>query len=273
MTRIAAVCLCVLFSACPKPCETSAQCDDGLFCNGAEVCIEARCQAAPATACDDGVECTIDTCNEERRRCSSQVPDVDGDGHGDRRCVDFRGVALGTDCDDTDATRFPGALEVCNYRDEDCDLETIGMNDADGDGFILAGCSNPLDDGGVKHGLDCNDTVESIHPGQAELCNQVDDNCNGLVDEGVTTPRFTDSDGDGWGSGQAAQGCVVAGTSALGTDCDDTNPAIHPGEFQCVTGGQGNEVRLCSMDGGWTPTFCPAQGFCRPQPNATGICL
>ncbi|MGV3624987.1 MAG: putative metal-binding motif-containing protein [Archangium sp.] len=274
MTRaVIALAVCSLFAACPKPCETSDQCTDGAYCNGEEVCVDRKCQPGPPPVCDDGIACTVDSCSEERRRCIAEAPDVDGDSYGDATCVDRRGEPLGMDCDDNDESRFPGNLETCNAVDEDCDLETIGTTDVDGDGYVSAACSNPLLDGGVRRGLDCNDTVEAIHPGQAELCNQADDNCNGVADEGVTTLRFTDSDGDGWGSGQGAQGCVVAGTSALGTDCDDANPAIHPGEFQCVSGGQGNEVRLCSMDGGWTPMLCPTQGQCRRQPNETGICL
>jgi hypothetical protein len=61
--------------------------------------------------------------------------DNDGDGASDMACG-------GDDCDDNDPNRFPGNVEVCDAanHDEDCDPNTIGSLDADGDGFIDYGC-------------------------------------------------------------------------------------------------------------------------------------
>src|SRR5690606_40719273 len=122
-------------------CETDAECDDGLFCTGVEACVEGRCATTPVD-CDDGIACTIDTCSELRRRCESAAPDVDGDGFGDASCLEDGGDPIGNDCDDNDANRFPGNREVCDAagHDEDCDLETRGGVDADGDGFESAAC-------------------------------------------------------------------------------------------------------------------------------------
>src|SRR5688500_9512420 len=75
-------------------CGSDAECDDGLFCSGVEECTLGRCVSGPV-ACDDGIECTIDVCDEALRRCANEVPDVDGDGYGDAACLDAAGVALG----------------------------------------------------------------------------------------------------------------------------------------------------------------------------------
>lgn len=276
MNRLLLGCVAALlaFSGCPKPCQQNAECDDGAFCNGQETCVANKCAEAAPVACDDGVACTVDTCSEQRRSCISTVPDVDGDGSGAASCRDNRGMALGDDCDDNNANRFPGNLEVCDVAkvDEDCDPRTIGDIDDDGDGYVNSGCANTKEDGGINRGLDCDDTKEAVHPGQAELCNFVDDNCNGTTDEGVTRLRFKDEDQDGYGTGAGAMGCVdTPGTSAFGTDCDDTNPAMHPGEMRCAAGSQ-LEYELCTVDGGFARAFC-VQSSCRPQPNGRGLCL
>lgn len=50
-------------------CQTDADCDDGLFCNGDETCVSQVCQPGTAVACDDGVSCTTDSCDEVARIC------------------------------------------------------------------------------------------------------------------------------------------------------------------------------------------------------------
>jgi hypothetical protein len=262
-----------MFSGCPKPCQQDSECDDGLLCNGAEACLANRCAVATAKFCDDGLACTTDICSEDQRRCISTVIDADGDGQGASSCRNARGDALGTDCDDTNANRFSGNLEVCDVGqvDEDCDPLTLGGLDGDRDGYVDARCANPALDGGFNRGTDCDDTKEAIHPGQAELCNFVDDNCNGVTDEGVSSLRFKDEDNDGWGAGAGTPGCNTEGTSHLGTDCDDANPAMNPGQFRCVTGAAG-QYDLCTRDGGFERGSC-VQAACRPQPNGLGVCL
>lgn len=103
---------------------------------------------------------------------------------------------------------------------------------------LLSACqdtSTPPDadqDGYSPEAGDCDDTNPDIHPGMAERCNQLDDNCDGQIDEDV--PYFTlyeDEDGDGFGSPiLPAQACGAStGLSLNGGDCDDANAQIHPG--------------------------------------------
>ncbi len=262
----------VVSSGCPRPCQTNAECDDGLFCNGPEQCVADKCAPGAPMVCNDGLACTTDVCSNARRGCVFNVVDADNDGYGAATCLDARGEALGFDCDDTNAQRAPGFLEICDTAelDEDCDPLTLGGIDADRDGFVDARCANRLADGGVNRGTDCDDTKEAVHPGQAELCNYADDNCNGTIDEGVTSVHYKDDDHDGWGTGAGIVGCMTPGTSDVGTDCDDTNPAMHPGQFQCVTGTSG-QYDLCTVDGGFVRGTCGQA--CRPQPNGLALCL
>ncbi|MCS6917234.1 MAG: MopE-related protein [Chitinophagales bacterium] len=105
--------------------------------------------------------------------------------------------------------------------------------DNDGDGFgnvnswVLA-ASQPL--GYVADSSDCNDTNAAIHPQAGELCNGVDDNCNGTADEGLLTRFYADADGDGYGNVSVyLVSCTLpSGYVTDSSDCNDGNAAIHP---------------------------------------------
>jgi uncharacterized repeat protein (TIGR01451 family) len=123
------------------------------------------------------------------------------------------------DCDDHNAAVHPGATEICDGLDNDCDGQ-IPANEADSDGDGVRVCSG-----------DCNDANAAIHPGATEVCNGVDDNCNGQIDEGVQSTFYRDADGDGFGAaGSSTQACTSpSGYVTNNTDCNDTSVAIHPG--------------------------------------------
>jgi hypothetical protein len=204
-------------------CTTAMDCDDGLFCNGSESCNAGRCVLGTPMRCDDSVACTTDACSEELRRCVFRVPDADGDGAGDAHCVDATSTPLGTDCDDTDPNTFPTNPELCDSmaHDEDCDPMTHGARDADGDGVESSACCN-----GTLCGQDCDDSRRDVHPGAVEVCNGLDDDCNGMTDEGVTIDVYVDADHDGDGAmgATAMHACAsTAGVSVYHTDCDDTD--------------------------------------------------
>lgn len=109
--------------------------------------------------------------------CAPTNRDCDGDGV---ISTNFGGA----DCDDGDASRWPGAPEIPNGgKDEDCDPLTFGNRDADGDGEFDSRNFN-LDSNGVRYGgTDCNDTQKAIRSLAQELPNGIDDDCNGAVDD------------------------------------------------------------------------------------------
>lgn len=85
---------------------------------------------------------------------------------------------------------------------------------------------------------DCDDHDRSVHPGQVEVCNFKDDNCDGQVDEGVAWTVWRDQDGDGFGDpAQPVQTCPVgealADVSLNNRDCDDTDRARNPSQGTC----------------------------------------
>jgi len=153
--------------------------------------------------------------------------DIDGDGREALACG-------GDDCDDADAERFPSNPEVCDApgHDEDCNPTTLGP-DGDADTFASTSCCNLQNDGSLACGFDCNDASPDISPTAPESCNGVDDNCNGLIDEGVLTAWYVDSDGDGYGAlgtTMIMMQCTrPTGYSPTSDDCDDVHRNAHPG--------------------------------------------
>ena len=160
--------------------------------------------------------------------------DADGDGAMDAACG-------GTDCDDNDPNRYPGNTEVgdLDAHDEDCDWNTFGKIDKDGDGYYDARACNVDSVGNLICGTDCDDERANVNPSVAEVCNNVDDNCDGDVDKGVLATKYLDRDVDGFGdpaspllvcdnthSTRSSPDADVEWLSTYGTDCDDTNPDI-----------------------------------------------
>jgi hypothetical protein len=184
--------------------------------------------------------------------CQIYYYDGDGDGFGSALVMDTfcNGVPSGwvsnnLDCDDANAAVNPSATEICNNIDDNCNGqidEGVGFvfyldNDGDGYGDVNSSiftCFQPY--GYVTDSTDCNDVKVDIHPGAPEICNSIDDNCNGQIDEGLpSTIYFQDADGDGYGNPlvtvSACAGAPV-GYVSDSTDCDDTNPNVNPGELE-----------------------------------------
>ncbi len=122
---------------------------------------------------------------------SVSVSTLDSDGDGS---------VLPDDCDDNDNTVYPGAQELCDGKDNDCDgltdedLFTFYF-DFDEDGYgdpaiTIQGCTAPL--GYSDNNEDCNDLCSECFPGNPEVFDSLDNDCDGQVDDG-----FTDTDGDG----------------------------------------------------------------------------
>jgi hypothetical protein len=178
--------------------------------------------------------------------------DADGDGHGNARmpltdCAAPSGyTTTSDDCDDERAAVHPGADEIFNALDDDCDVDVdedaidalVWYTDADGDGFgddgaVTTACTAAADQVAVAG--DCADDDAAVNPDEDELCNDVDDDCDGFVDSADPslvqgTIWYADADVDGYGDpATGAHFCEKpAGRTTDSSDCDDTDGTVHP---------------------------------------------
>ncbi|MEZ4236388.1 MAG: MopE-related protein [Myxococcota bacterium] len=141
-------------------------------------------------------------------------------------------------------------------KDDCLDSEKIdGWVDADGDGY---GTGQPdrlcaLDDAHVDNALDCNDEDAAVHPEAEEVCNDVDDDCDGQIDQGFERKTwYPDADDDGYGVPFPAQvSCNEPGQGFADNalDCDDTDRQVHPGATEVCNDGVDDDCNGLSDDG------------------------
>ncbi len=197
-----------------------------------------------ATEVCDGVDNNCDG-NVDEGLINAYYNDNDGDGYGNpdvtlEDCtVPSYYVTDNTDCNDYNAGINPGTTEVCDGVDNNCDgnvdesVTNTYYLDADGDGYgdlniTLEDCSVPS--GYAANSTDCDDTDTSINPGATEVCDGVDNSCDGNVDESVTNTYYRDADGDGYGdpNNTVVDCSAPSGYVTDDTDCDDADPGINP---------------------------------------------
>ncbi len=172
-----------------------------------------------AFACRGDKALTTDTAVET-------TGDLDGDGYA-------------IDCDENDPAVHPGALEVCDGIDNDCDgqidegVTDTFYADADADGYgdpdaPVDACSAPS--GAASAGNDCDDADADSFPGAPERCDGADNDCDDEIDEDIVEIWYADADADGWGdAGEPVESCdPEQGWVAQSGDCDDTEAAISP---------------------------------------------
>ena len=236
-----------------------------------EACTAPEGYTSDTTDCDDTDPYInplgFEMCDEVDNNCDGVVDepsvydgiewyrDSDGDGYGDPEfsvvaCAAEGFVSNDDDCDDTQSFVHPGAEEFCNSADDDCDGAvdegfelSVYYRDADGDGHgsvtePIFSCM-PLT-GYAATGDDCDDDEYWSHPGLVELCDSIDNDCNGLIDDEVVFTDFVpDADGDGYGdaSGPVTTACSPPSGMVVDTsDCDDSNPAVYPGVTETCNG-------------------------------------
>jgi hypothetical protein len=211
--------------------------------------------------------------------------DADGDGYGingDPSCPGGEEP----DCDDDDPDTYPGADELCDGVDNDCD-GAVPDDEVDGDGDGFAPCADDCDDGDADtypgaeeqcDGLDndcdgaipddeidgdgdgvaacegdCDDGDPETYPGAEELCDGADNDCDGAVPDDEA-----DADADG--------------SRICDGDCDDSDPAVHPSAPEVYDGldnncdGQVDEG--LDSDGDGIPDFADA---CNDTPPGDGV--
>jgi hypothetical protein len=154
------------------------------------------------------------------------------------------------DADDTSNKVYPGAIEICDGKDNNQDgnvdegLNTLYYVDSDGDGYgnpneelAAEACTKP--DGYVENSDDRNDNDNTIYPGAPEICDGKDNNQAGGADEGLTFTLYAlDNDGDGFGGTERASVCDPSMLPAVtapakwvlkGGDNVDNDNTIYPG--------------------------------------------
>ncbi|MDP6942570.1 MAG: putative metal-binding motif-containing protein, partial [Myxococcota bacterium] len=211
-------------------------------CPGTTVCEGGGlvCKGTPAAA---------ESCNGLDDDCDGAIDEsyLDHDADGVADCLDDDddddGVPDGEDCAPFAASVYPGAPEHCNGLDDDCD-DTVDepgaigctnrYRDIDGDQYgdldasMICMClADPASYYTATLPGDCDDLNPAINPGQQEICDGIDNNCDGALQ-----PTEVDDDGDG--------------QSECEGDCDDNDINNFPGNPE-VCDGQDNDCDFAAM--------------------------
>ncbi|MDA3864281.1 MAG: MopE-related protein [Deltaproteobacteria bacterium] len=224
------------------------------------------CSTGSWSSCSGEVLPAPETCNGLDDNCDGQTDegvlntyyrDSDSDGYGlttdaTQACSLPTGFAINIgDCDDSDNEKFPGNPEVCDSKDNNCDGQidegvlTTYYRDNDDDDYGLStdtseACSLPA--GFATDNGDCDDGDNQKYPGNTEVCDGKDNNCDSQIDEGVLITYYRDSDGDGYGlTTDATQACSLpAGFATDNGDCDDGDNQKYPGNTEVCDGKDNN---------------------------------
>lgn len=194
-------------------------------------CDDTNANAYPGnTEVCDGVDNDCDG-NVDEGVLNTYFRDMDDDDFGDANVtIQACSVPVGytfnnTDCDDNDPLEFPGQVW---FKDLDNDLHS--------DGIAIFQCTRPTNYKAASElisiDLDCDDNNPNAYPGNTEVCDGVDNDCDGDIDEGVMIMYFRDMDNDGFGDPMVyTQGCSQPPGYVLdNTDCDDNDPLEFPGQ-------------------------------------------
>ncbi|MDF1551505.1 MAG: MopE-related protein [Deferrisomatales bacterium] len=238
--------------------ENEGDCDDA----------DAAVHPGAAETCD-GVDNDCDGAVDEDLASTFHL-DADGDTHGDPTqaidaCTQPAGyVASATDCNDADAAIYPGAAEVCDGTDNDCDVDTLdGVGETPPSNTIQAGvCAGTLQACSAGSWVDDYAGVTGYEIDEA-TCDALDNDCDDLLDEGLTATFFQDADGDGYGlSTVTTEACTVpAGFADLAGDCDDGDALVSPDAEEVCSNGLDDNCSGTSDEGCSAVEPLPAGSF------------
>jgi hypothetical protein len=206
-------------------CEDCNDDDASVYPDADEDCsdVDRNCDGDPIAGAIDETEWFLD----------SDSDDYGNDEMSTSACDQPEGyVEYGGDCDDADERYHPGAEEsdCADPEDYNCD-GSVGYEDNDGDGW--AACE------------ECDDSDAEVMPGGDEVCNDVDDDCDGKIDDSddsldtsTGTEFYADADSDGYGDAANTTWACDQPTSFVtdATDCDDSAAATYPGADEYCDG-------------------------------------
>jgi hypothetical protein len=247
-------------TACKFACKAAADCSDGETCNGNETCDTTKHQCGPGVPAADGTDCTLTGGMRGKCATGACIPATCGNGMLDagedcdpgvgaiEGCTNCKwNCKLDADCDDADACT---GVEKCDIARHSCvagtnlvcdDMKVCTVDSCDpATGCVNAQVDVDKDGFSVCDG-DCNDNDANINPGHAECADGKDNNCNKMVDEGVSALQcYPDGDKDGYSpAGSAAMavnacscpaGYTTRAPTSMTNDCADHVADAHPGQ-------------------------------------------
>jgi hypothetical protein len=199
----------------------------------------------------------------EQKPCPVWFKDKDKDGYTDgttkvsctKPSDEYVSSATAGDCNDADSSMNPGRTEICDGKDNNCNGQTDeGFNVGQSCSVGVGECARTGQyvckaDGS---GTQCNAIPGTPTP---EVCDGKDNNCNGIIDDGVLLVFYKDMDGDGYTDGTTQVGCTAPSgyvLSATAGDCNDNDPNINPARAEICDNkdnncnGQTDEGNVCA---------------------------
>ncbi|HYV94460.1 MAG TPA: GEVED domain-containing protein [Chitinophagales bacterium] len=254
----------------------------------------------PTTPCDsfefgetEDYSVNISTCT-----LTTYYADGDGDTYGNPNsslaaCSQLTGyVTNNTDCNDANAAIHPGVTEVCsNAVDDNCNgsvdegcITYTYYADTDNDSYgnpnnSITSSSPTPPAGYVTNSTDCNDTNTAVHPGAADVCNSIDDNCNGTTDENAITATISPS-----GSVSVCKGTTLTLTANSGSGLTyqwikgstnvsgATNQTYSPTKTASYKVNESNSFNCSSTSAATSVTILAQPTATITAPNGTDLC-
>ena len=232
---------------CLGICGGTAVADNCGLCNG---------DNSTCSGCTDNTACNYDnTATINDGSCLTNDACGNCGGTDTAGCIDNTACNYDATADCTDGScEYLSCLgctnaSACNFDnnatmdDGSCILSITYYFDADGDGYGNAdisqdACTPPSNF--VTNNLDCDDLVNAINPDAIEICDGLDNNCDGQTDEGIATiTYYEDLDGDGYGSANTLESCQPVGffNTTITGDCLDDNDQAFPGATEICGNG------------------------------------